>query len=152
MTLKVEKIHDGGVELKKHKLVLYSNDTIRDEVLNIKKNELYYILNSDGAPVGYIQMTPQTLHGKEYILIHEIEIFSPYRSHGYGSKIVKYLRTIHEIIPIDIQEYAIGFWFKYLNQDYWKQLISEYGDINSMSTRLSYSDIIKRQIMSCLIQ
>lgn len=152
MALKVEKIHDNGVELKKHKLVLYSNDIIRDEVLNIKKNDLYYIIDITYSKiVGYIQMTLETLHDKQYTLIHEIEIFSPYRSHGYGSKIITYLRTIHEIIPIDIQEDAIGFWFKYLNNDYWKHMISEYGDINSMSTRLSYSDIIKRHIMSCVM-
>lgn len=151
MTLNVRKIDDNGVELKKHKLILYSNDTMKDEIINIKKNDLYYILDKTGTPIGYIQMTLDKIHEKDYILIHEIEIFSPYRSHGYGSKIVKYLRTIHEIIPIDIQEHAIGFWFKYLDQDYWKHLISEYGDINRMSTKLLYSDIIKRHIMSCVM-
>lgn len=151
MSLSVNKVHDDGVELKKHKLILYSNDNIQEDVFNSKKEELYYILNKSGTPVGYIQMTLDKIHDKNYILIHEIEIFSPYRSHGYGSKIVSYLRTIHEIIPIDIQEYAIGFWFKYLDQEYWKQLISEYGDINSMSNKLLYSDIIKRHIMSCVM-
>lgn len=151
MALCVNKVHDHGVELKKHKLILYSNDIITDKDINNKIDDLYYILGKDGAIVGYIQMTIEHIHNKEYILIHEIEIFSPYRSHGYGSKVLEYLRNIHEIIPIDIQEYAIGFWFKYLNQDYWKQLISEYGDINSMSSKLLYSDIIKRHIMSCVM-
>lgn len=147
MTLTVEKIHDGGDELKKYKLTLYSNDTIRDEVLSIKKNELYYILPESRIPVGYLQMTEYN----NYILVHEIEIFSPYRYHGYGSKVIEYLREKHEIIPIDIQEDAIGFWFKYLSRDYWEKLISEYGDVNSLAARLSYSDIIKRHIMSCIM-
>lgn len=141
----IEKIQDGGDELKKYKLTLYSNDIMRDEVLSLKKNELYYIWYN-GIRVGYIQMT----ESDNYMLIHEIEIFSPYRYHGYGSMVIEYLRDKHEIIPIDIQEDAIGFWFKYLGREYWKKLIFEYGDVNSLAARLSYSDIIKRHIMLCI--
>jgi len=147
MTLRLEKIDmDQGAEIKKHRLVLYSNDYMRDEILNIKKNELYYIV--DDIPIGYIHMTPHTMpiSGIEYMLIYEIEIFEMYRSSGYGSKIIKQMRSQHEIIPVDIQEKAMNFWFRHLDNTYWKRLISEYGDVKSLSQRLLYSDIVTRHI------
>jgi hypothetical protein len=147
MTLTIIPIHDHGEELKKHRLVLYSNDYIDNNILTTKLHELHYITDTDKI-VGYIQMSPITINNVQYTLIHEIEIFSQYRCHGYGSKIVKYLRLMHEIIPVDIQEHAMGFWFRYLDVKYWKRMIVEYGNINSLVERLSYSDKVKRYIIS----
>ena len=146
MALTVTKIHDQGDELKKHRLVLYSDDYISDNALNDKLDQLYYIKDKDKI-VGYIQMT-QIHIIKEYTLIHEIEIFKNFRCAGYGSKIIKYLRLTNEIIPVDIQEDAMGFWFRYLDAKYWQRLIHEYGNINFMAERLQYSDKVKRHLMS----
>jgi hypothetical protein len=128
--LSLIKINDEGRQLLSQKLTLYDNKPMSYNVVESKLNSLYYIQVS-GSIIGYIQLYPMMYCKKNFMALEEIEIFEQYRMLKFGSKIIAYLRSKHDnLLILDIQDHALGFWLKVMGPEYWSQWRNINADVN----------------------
>lgn len=126
----ITKVNDGGKYLLHQKLLLYEYNNMPSSVLDSKMSSLYYIKDDDSI-IGYVQLYPMMYCNKQYTALEEIEIFDLYRGHGYGSKVIAYLKSCFaNLLILDIQDHALGFWLKVMGEAYWNEWRSMCSDVN----------------------
>jgi len=155
----ISNIRDDGFQLFHNNLILYHDKPMPETIFKQKIEQLRYItVTANGADntgkktdnqsentgknpktptiIGYIQSHPMMYSNVEYLAIEEIEIFEPYRKLKYGSEVINVLQLHHQLIIIDIQEYALGFWLHVLGKSYWNKLAS---NVELLIASCSYS-------------
>jgi len=152
------KVHDDV--LLSHDLDLYSGKRMSRETFENKKDTLYYMY-IDQLIVGYVQLYPLEAHyitaeelvaypifkGKNFWAIEEIEIFRIYRSNKYGSKIIKSLKSVYNLLILDIQESALKFWLFVMGKEYWDSIMSLDKPENIVN-KLKYSGSVASYFLS----
>lgn len=124
MEVLINKINDQGRRLLSEQLTLYGGH-MSVEALQSKISTLYY-LEVENFIIGYIQLYPMMFKQREYMALEEIEIFRRYRHCGYGKNVVNSLRKRYpDLLILDIQDYALNFWSKQLDNSYWLELLED---------------------------